>query len=46
MTEKDIVAWLETNRPGSHWNVRSASWEGFEWLDDPATKPTQEEMGL
>jgi len=33
-------------RPSSHWVLTGNTYEGFVWLDDPATKPTAEELGL
>lgn len=46
MTQEQIVAFLQANYFGSHWNLRGNLYENLEWLDDPATKPTAEEIGL
>jgi hypothetical protein len=41
-----VVATLQANYLGSHWNLTGDTYEGFVWLDDPSTKPTAVELGL
>jgi len=46
ITEHAIILKLWEIRPNTIWNLRSYTYEGLEWLDDPSTKPTAEELGL
>lgn len=46
MTHKQIIQKLAEIRPGAHWNLTGVTYDGLEWLDDPSTKPTAEEIGL
>lgn len=46
MTNDEICIQLQLIRPGAHWNLRGNTYAGLEWLDDPSTKPTAEELGL
>lgn len=46
MDHEEIVAKLMEIRPHSQWNLRGNTYESLEWLDDPADKPTAEELGL
>lgn len=39
-----IIEVLRTLRPGAHWTLQGDTYEGLTWLDDPATKPTREEV--
>ena len=44
MTHDQIIAKLLEIRPGARWNLRGNTYETFEWLDAPETKPTHEEI--
>jgi hypothetical protein len=46
MTHDELVAKLLQIRPGAHWNLRGDTYSGLEWLDDPVTKPTAQDLGL
>lgn len=46
MTHIEVCNKLSEIRPGAHWNLRGNVYEGLEWLDDIATKPTANELGL
>lgn len=46
MTQDQIVAILQTNYPGAHWKLDGNTYEHLTWLDNPATKPTAQNLGL
>lgn len=50
MTQDTVVTWLQANKLGSHWTIngdgKNFQYTDLTWLDDPATKPTAQELGL
>lgn len=44
MTHEELVTKLRQIRPGANWNLRGNTYQDLEWLDDPATKPTAQEV--
>jgi len=46
MTHADIVQQLLAIRPGAQWVFTDTTYEGLQWLDDPATKPSAADLGL
>jgi hypothetical protein len=41
-----IITKIQEIRPGATWTLRGDTYDGLEWLDDSATKPTAAELGL
>lgn len=46
MTHEQVVAIIVQLYPGSHWVLSGNTYDGFQWLDDPSTKPTAQQLGL
>ncbi|MCA1379409.1 hypothetical protein I6F34_01050 [Bradyrhizobium sp. BRP05] len=44
MLHYDLVEALELIRPGAKWTLRGDDISGLDWLDDLATKPTDDEI--
>lgn len=40
----ELVEKLTALRPGAHWALNGDTYDDLVWLDDPATKPTREEL--
>ena len=43
---EQLVAKLVQLSPGAHWLLSGDTYAGLVWLDDQATKPTAEDLGL
>jgi hypothetical protein len=44
MTTMDIANALQILKPGSHWVISGSDLTGLTWLDDPSTRPTDDQI--